>query len=165
MKSLDWIRDLVEAERKMEETGMIDLAGLNDDSRDLELKTYEFLKQLKETFVESVTAFNNMKNSTVGGVKIYGISNTVADFMLFRNGYKLLFAAESPGQILMTFQPHATPFMNPPGATAAQGATDERLDAKHGPFGEMTWTYRGVAINPEYMVRYYLSKFVRESSK
>ncbi len=93
MKNLEWIRDLVESERRMEETGMIDLATIPDETRDLQLKTNEFLRSIKEEFDDDTAAFNNLKNTTVGSVKIYGISNTIADFMLFRNGYKLLFAA------------------------------------------------------------------------
>src|SRR4051812_5828252 len=104
MKNLEWVRSLVEAERRMEESGIIDLSNIPDDSRDLKDKTNEFLKSIKEYFIEYATAFNNMKNSTIGTVKIYGISNTVADFMLFRNGYKLLFSASEPGRIFISFQ-------------------------------------------------------------
>lgn len=164
MKNLEWIRDLVDSERQMEETGMIDLSAIPDETRDLMLKTNEFLKNVKELFVEYATAFNNLKNSTVGTVKIYGISNTVADFMLFRNGYKLLFSAVEPGRIAMTFQAQATQFIPAPGHHQTPSG-DETLEAKYGPFGEMTWSYRGTSVNPEYLVRYYLSRFVRESAK
>ena len=105
-----------------------------------------------------------MKNSTIGGVKIYGISNTVADFMLFRNGYKLLFSAIEAGRIAMTLQAQSTQFIPIPGH-AQTPANDEYLEAKYGPFGELTWAYRGTHVNPEYLVRYYLSRFVRESAK
>ena len=164
IRNLEWIKDLVESERRMEETGMIDISAIADESRDLKIKTNEFLKTLKEIFVESATAFNNMKNSTVGGVKIYGISNTVADFMLFRNGYKLLFSNAQPGRISMTFQTQPSHIMNM-GTQPAAPSMEEFLDAKYGPFGEMAWTYRGTSVNPEYLVRYYLSRFVRESAK
>src|ERR1017187_1241476 len=90
IRNLEWVKDLVESELRMEETGMIDIASIPDETRDLQTKTNVFLKEIKENFIEYATAFNNMKNSTVGGVKIYGITNTLADFMLFRNGYKLL---------------------------------------------------------------------------
>ena len=34
MKNLEWIRNLVESERRMEETGIIDLSGIQNDSGD-----------------------------------------------------------------------------------------------------------------------------------
>src|SRR5580704_9983512 len=103
MKNLEWVKDLVETERQMEESGIIDLSAMPDETRDLKDKTNEFLKIIKENFIDYSTAFNNMKNSTIGSVKIYGISNTVADFMLFRNGYKLLFTAVEAGRIAISF--------------------------------------------------------------
>jgi hypothetical protein len=167
MKNLEWVRDLVEAERRMEESGIIDLSAMPDESRDLKEKTNEFLKVVKENFIDYATAFNNLKNSTVGSVKIYGISNTVADFMLFRNGYKLLFSAIEPGRIAINFQTGNAQFLpSQPGTSATfSPGTEEFLDAKYGPFGEMSWTYRGTPVNPDYLVRYYLSRFVRESAK
>lgn len=164
MKNLDWIKDLVESERQMEESGMIDLSGIPDEQRDMELKTHEFLRVIKETFVEYATAFNNMKNAPVGNVKIYGISNTVADFMLFRNGYKLIVAMVAPGRIGLSLQSHSPTFMSAQHNPMAPGP-DETLDAKYGPFGELTWTYRGLSVQVDYLVRYYLSRFVRESAK
>ena len=166
MKNLEWVRDLVEAEQRMEESGIIDLSAMPDDSRDLKEKTNEFLKIIKENFMDYSTAFNNLKNSTVGSVKIYGISNTIADFMLFRNGYKLLFSANEPGRIAINFQAGTAQFMpNPQGQVGFSPSSEEYLDAKYGPFGEMSWTYRGTPVNPQYLVRYYLSRFVRESAK
>jgi hypothetical protein len=164
VKNLEWVKDLVEQERRMEETGIIDLSSVPDETRDLQRKTNEFLKNLKDAFVDFATAFNNMKNSTLGTVKIYGISNTVADFMLFRNGYKLLFSASAPGRIAITFQTSATQFIPQPGHSGTPSA-EEVLEAQYGPFADLTWTYRGTHVNPESLVRYYLTRFVRESAK
>ncbi|MBK9294530.1 MAG: hypothetical protein IPM57_08810 [Oligoflexia bacterium] len=165
MKNLDWIRGLVESERKMEETGIIDIATASNDSTDLTEKTYEFLRALKESFVDYTTAFNNMKNSTLGSVKIYGISNTATDFMLFRNGYKLLFSAINPGRIAMSFQNQSSSFLPQANLHQNTPSQEETLEAQVGPFGELTWTYRGSAINAENMVRYYMTRFIRESAK
>lgn len=164
MKNLDWIRSLVESERKMEETGIIDISSVHDETRDLQEKTHEFLRSLKDNFVDYTAAFNNLKNSTVGAVKIYGISNTATDFMLFRNGYKLLFTALAPGRIAMSFQSQSTSFL--PGQNNLNAPTsEETLDATVGPFGELTWTFRGAQINADHLVRYYLTRFIRESAK
>jgi hypothetical protein len=165
MKNFDWVKDLVESERKMEESGIIDLSSMPDETRDLKEKTNEFLKVIKDAFVDYSSTFNNLKNSTLGSVKIYGISNTVADFMLFRNGYKLLFTAIEVGRIAISFQAGTAQFLHAPGQANAVIGNDEFLDAKYGPFGEMAWTYRGTSVNPEYLVRYYLTRFIRESAK
>ncbi len=165
MKNLEWVRDLVESERRMEETGIIDIAAIQDDSRDLQEKTFEYLRNLKDGFVDYTTAFNNMKNSTVGGVKIYGISNTATDFMLFRNGYKLLFSAVAAGRIVMSFQNQSASFLPTQGVSHIAPASEEYLDAVVGPFGEMSWTYRGSPVNADALTRYYLTRFIRESAK
>lgn len=166
MKNLEWVRELVESERRMEETGIIDIAAIQDETRDLTEKTHEFLRVLKDNFVDYTAAFNNMKNSTIGGVKIYGISNTATDFMLFRNGYKLLFSAVAPGRIVMSFQNQTSSFLSAQsGASMNAPASEEYLEANVGPFGDLTWTYRGATVNTDALVRYYLTRFIRESAK
>ncbi|MFL4294751.1 hypothetical protein P9445_22145, partial [Enterobacter asburiae] len=49
------------------------------------------------------SAFNQLKGSTLGHIRIYGISKTRADFMLFRNGYKLIFSLRQPGLITVSY--------------------------------------------------------------
>jgi len=105
---------------------------IQDETRDLQEKTHEFLRTLKDNFVDYTTAFNNMKNSTIGGVKIYGISNTATDFMLFRNGYKLLFSAIAPGRIVMSSKSKLQLFTQPRGSGLAP-ASEEYLEANVGP--------------------------------
>lgn len=167
-KDLNWIRDLVQAEQQMEEAGLVDIqAGFNPDQL-LEKETVKLLNQLKENFVENSTAFNQLRGLSVGGIKIYGISKTQADFMLFRNGYKLIFMTKQPGLIIVRFQSQGAGFM--PGTTASdkivdQLMTEDQLEAKWGAFGEIIWTYHKQPINAEYLVRYYLSRFIKESAK
>src|SRR5690606_40366489 len=97
MRDLDWIKDLVEAEQKLQESCMVDFtAGYNPDAS-LKDETIKFLNQIKELFIDYSTVFNKYRGLAVGGVKIYGISKTQADFMLFRNGFKLFFIMEKPG--------------------------------------------------------------------
>jgi hypothetical protein len=163
MKNLEWVRELVESERRMEETGIIDISAIHDETRELQTRTIEFLKEIKEHFVDYTTAFNNMKNSPLGNVKIYGISNTVTDFMLFRNGYKLLFSATAPGRIAISFQNQAPTLI--PHMSTQPPVTEECLDAQVGAFGEINWTYHGSPVNIDSLVRYYTSRFIRESAK
>ena len=92
MRSTEWIKELVSSELQMEEQGEVDVtAGYNPDNN-LEAETIQFLTEIKENFIDYATIFNKHRGVAVGGVKIYGISRTQADFMLFRNGLKF----ESP---------------------------------------------------------------------
>lgn len=165
MRNTDWIKDLVESERKMEETGMIDLSSGIDDSRRLANMTQDFLREIKDLFIEYSSAFNNMKNAPLGAVKIYGISNTPADFMLFRNGFKLLFTALAPGRIGIGFHHQGAQAPMGASASAASPSTDGIIEAVFGAFGEVNWTYNSARVNPEALVRYYMTRFVKESAK
>lgn len=166
MNSLDWIKELVRAEQQMEEAGVVDMTAGFDPRHELEEATIDFLMDLKLAFVEVSSAFNQMKGSGLGHIKIYGISKTKADFMLFRNGYKLIFGLKEPGKIQI-FQTATNPqflFQNP-GEDKGSNPDAQILSAEWGPFGQLTWAYNGQAINMDYLVRYYLSRFVKDSTK
>ncbi|MCB0366749.1 MAG: hypothetical protein H6624_10810 [Bdellovibrionaceae bacterium] len=164
MDKLQWIRDLVLAEQQMEESGVVDFSAGFDPGKDVDQATIEFMNDLKAAFVESASAFNQLKGSSVGNVKIYGISKTKSDFMLFRNGYKLIFALRKPGLIGIRFNLIGSSFL--PGQEPEQvSGKEDLLKAAWGAFGELKWTYNDQLINLDYLVRYYLSRFIRESSK
>lgn len=167
MEKISWIKELVKAEQQMEESGMVDMTYGYDQDRMLAADTLQFLLQLKTEFVDSSSAFNELKPSPLGRIKVYGIAKTHADFMLFRNGFKMIFALKAPGQIAIRFNFIGGNYI-PGSADAATGAhlMDEQLvEAKWGPFGEILWTYQGQKINLEYMVRHYMTLFLRESAK
>jgi hypothetical protein len=166
MEKINWIKDLVLAEQQMEDSGMVDMTAGFDPERELEGATTEFLADLKSAFVESASAFNQLKGSAVGTIKIYGISKTRADFMLFRNGFKLIFSLKHPGLITVTFNSTAPSFV--PGQTVegpSTAAPVDSLKARWGAYGELAWTSNDLPINLDYLVRYYLSRFVKESAK
>jgi hypothetical protein len=164
MSGLDWIKELVHAEQQMEEAGVVDMTAGFDPRRQMEEATLDFLVDLKLAFVEVTSAFNQMKTSGLGHIKIYGISKTKADFMLFRNGYKLIFNMSKPGEIRI-FQTATNPqfyFQNP----GEESTVDAQvLTASFGAFGQMSWSYNGQPIKLDYLVRYYVSRFVKDSAK
>lgn len=165
MEKLKWIRDLVRAEQQMEETGQIDFSAGFDPHLMVEEATYEYLMDLKTSFGEVSAAFNELKGSAVGNLKIYGISKTKADFMLFRNGYKLIFSYKCPGAIAITYNAIGANFI--PGAEETDPAekNTEYLKSRWGAFGELQWTYKDQQVNMDNLVRFYLSKFIKESAK
>lgn len=164
----EWIKDLVRAEQQMEESGVVDFTAGFDPDKNLSDQTLHFLNALKESFVESASAFNQMKGAAFGGIKIYGIAKTDSDFMLFRNGFKLIFSKRQAGSISINFQYQGSGFV--PGTAAAEKIAEslmneDRLEARWGAYGEIIWTHKELQVNPEYLVRYYLSRFIRESTK
>jgi hypothetical protein len=165
---IDWIKELVRAEAEMEESGMVDFTAGFDPERELQHATHEFMNDLKTGFVESASTFNQLKASAVGRIKVYGISNTQADFMLFRNGFKLVFSVLRPGRVLIKFMHIGSSVI--PGAVAGEPtdrdlAGEDVLESRWGAFGDLVWTYRDHEVKLDHLVRYYLTRFIKESAK
>ena len=165
MDHMDWIKDLVLAEQKMEESGVVDLSATNPEAL-LEEQTLDFLKQIKTQFIETAAGFNQLKGSTLGSIKIYGISNTKADFMLFRNGFKLIFSIRRPGEIEIYYSLIGSHFLGPQPQEAARAPQDrDVLRAEWGAFDELKWSYKGLPLRLDRLVRHYFSRVVQESAK
>ena len=93
----NWVKTLVRQEEQMEKTGKIAAANPFCPSKEeLQEHTVEFLKQLRTAFTQHISFFNQLKGY-MGSIRIYGITGTLADFMLFRNGYKMIFFYEISG--------------------------------------------------------------------
>ena len=169
MDKLNWIKDLVRAEQKMEESGVVDFSFGFDPQAILTSESTSFLEVLKSQFIEAASSFNQLKGSTVGRVKIYGISNTHADFMLFRNGFKLIFSLREPGIIGIRFHYVGAGFVQMPAASdngaKIPSGEEDMLVARWGAFGDLVWTYQEQTVKADYLVRYYMTRFIRESAK
>ena len=163
MNKIKWIKDLVLADQKSSQKSR---KLLDVPERRLEEETLSFLKDLKLAFIEVASVFNQMKGSTIGNLKIYGISKTEADFMLFRNNLKLSFMMKQPGVILISFSRIGS--FSSGESKSVRSAVEleepsESLRAQPGAFGEFHWFCKGYAIRIDYLVRYYLSRFVKQS--
>ncbi|MES3037284.1 MAG: hypothetical protein V4736_05190 [Bdellovibrionota bacterium] len=171
MDKINWVRELIQTEQQLEEKGLIDIGLSSDPQKMLSHESIQFLLQVKTEIVDALTAFNELKSSPVGKVKIFGVAKTYADFMIFRNGFKMLFTLKTPGQILVKMNfistsPVPQPGSNVRGAAEAPKTLDEYLvEAKWGAFGEVIWTYRGLPVKIEAMTKYLISVFIRESSR
>lgn len=168
-EKLFWIKDLVRAEDQMEESGMIDLSMGLDNERTLLNETLRFLHEMKNQIIEAATAFNELKTSPLGRIKIYGIAKTQADFMLFRNGFKMIFSVKEPGAISIRFNfmgPSYIPQSIPTAAQSNAVALEEHIiQARKGAFHELIWTFQDQQVQMGSLVRYHLTLFIRESSK
>jgi hypothetical protein len=161
---LSWIKELVAAEQQMEDAGIVDMAPGFDHDRQLDDATIDFLNDLKIGFIEASSAFNQLKGSSVGHIRIYGISKTKADFMLFRNGYKLIFSMRHGGLIAISYSAAVTGYI-PGQARPDESTPQDVLKAEWGAFGQLNWTYDNRPIQLDYLIRYYISRFVRDSAK
>jgi hypothetical protein len=164
VEKLNWNKELVLAEQQMEEAGVVDMEAGFDPKRQLEEPTLEFVNDLKAAFVEAAAAFNQLKGSTLGHVRIYGISKTKADFMLFRNGYKLIFSLRQAGLISVSHSSAGAHYV-PGSSTDVASSPSDQLRATWGAFGQLVWTYNDHPINIDYLVRYYMSRFVKDSAR
>jgi hypothetical protein len=163
MDKLSWIKELVQAEQQMEDAGIVDMTAGFDPDRQLDEATIDFLNDIKLLFVDAASAFNQLKGSTLGHIRIYGISKTKADFMLFRNGYKLIFNMRHAGLVTVSYSAAVTHYV--PGSNKEETGNQDILKADWGAFGQLNWTYNGSPIQMDYLVRYYMSRFVRDSAK
>ncbi|AGH96287.1 hypothetical protein A11Q_2071 [Pseudobdellovibrio exovorus JSS] len=162
-----WIRELVSADEQIEKSVMIDMNLGLDTQRILVNETIAYLLRLKGDFAEASASFNELKPTALGRIKIYGIAKTHADFMLFRNGYKMIFSIKNAGLISIRF--HYVGNLAIPQPQQKENVTivmDEQLiEAKWGAFEEVLWTYKGQGFKPEYLVRHYMTVFIKESSR
>lgn len=168
MPDITWVKDLVRYENEIEESGMVDIHAGFDAKEEIIRQSYDFMYTIKNDFIEHINAFNELKGGSMGCVKVYGISNTKADFMLFRNGYKLIFRLLEAGRIsIQTRSPSAniTPGTFVQETNSGTAEREDELLAQWGAFGELKWTFKNQILNPDYLVRFYLSRFIRESAK
>lgn len=165
MEKLSWIKELVLAEQQMEEAGVVDMEAGFDPTKQVEEATVEFIGDLKAAFVETAAAFNQLKASAHGQVRIYGISKTKADFMLFRNGYKLIFSLRSPGVLTVAYSNAGANYVPGHSGKTEDAAPSDYLKATWGAFGQLIWTYNDHAINMDHLVRYYMSRFIKDSAR
>lgn len=164
MNKIKWIKELVLEEEDNQSDSNQDFLFKPFPQRRLEEETLSFLKDLKLAFIEVTSMFNQMKGSTLGNLKIYGISKTKANFMLFRNQLKLNFVMKQPGVIAISL--HSIENFTSQERTSSQVVPQEPteyLKAQPGAFEEFHWFCRGYTINTDFLVRYYLSRFVRQS--
>lgn len=197
MENFDWLRELALSEKKLEEDGFLNNPEQFDLDRILAQASVDFMIECKNQFVAMVDSFNELKTSTYGKIKIFHVTNTHLDFMLFRNNLKFIFSLREPGVVSARFETAIGPyvaFQNPAHSgiqvfpseslnkKPSQGFVDfqsaplqptmqtqaigeHTLMAKWAPYNQVRWHFRDQEFQIDAMVKYYLSLFIRESSK
>jgi hypothetical protein len=163
-----WIENLALEEFNMDESGIIHIHDHLNPIHLLEESSIELMNEIRDKFELYVAKFNQYRGEqSHAHIKIFKISNTVNDFMLFRNSLRLIFARKANDLITIGFLANGKDLFaarlrpeDPMGA----GALHE-LRAHLGPFNKIEWRFQGELIDIDTMVRHYLSEFIRQSAR
>jgi hypothetical protein len=167
-----WIHDLAKAEIHPEAERLLQLGRSFDPQQLVEESAIEFLMELKENFLEHARVFNGYSESGTRyqEVKVYGVAQSAADFMVFRSQVKLVVANVAHGVIQLTFAQHVRSTLAVDGQvqTASGGVLPQHLMgqsqdllAQVGPFRDVYWTFQGEKVTPDQVAKFYFAEFVR----
>ena len=164
-----WIETLAQDEINMEESGIVNFSEHLDPMHLLESSSIEFMENLKEKFEFFAEKFNELRvnhQDKSRAIKMFKISNTVNDFMLFRNSLKLVVARRSPDVISIGF------LSNSGGLFAARLNFENdsktkihEIKASVGPFNDIKWKFQGENVDIDSLVRHYLTEFIKHSAR
>lgn len=166
---INWIENLAMDEVNMEESGVIKFDDHLNTQQILEESSYHFVNQLKDKFEFYTSLFNQYRGTRdhSRSIKIFRISNTVNDFILFRNSLKLVVARRSPDVISIGFLSTSGNLFSPRGSLVDQNSTPHihEIKAHIGPFNTITWRFQGEVVEVDAIVKYYLTEFIKNSSR
>jgi hypothetical protein len=167
LEDSSWLVGLARNEDEIERTGMISYEANEPVEKILKEGTIAFLNHMRALITKYASIFNAHRSEASSALKVYGINNTEADFMVFRNSLKLLYSMQRPGVIQISFNLHSGGFFTSSSVTPAGIAEQigDVINAQLGPFNETVWVYQGRKINTPYMIKYHLTKFIQNSVK
>ncbi|MFT6630805.1 MAG: hypothetical protein ACJAS4_000747 [Bacteriovoracaceae bacterium] len=167
--STTWIENLALDEINMEESGVVNFSEHLDPMHMLETSSIEFMEDIKDRFEIYMAKFNELrgnKEDQTRAIKMFKISNTVNDFMLFRNSLKLVVARRSADVISLGF------LSNSGGLFAARlnyqpnsSQKIHEIKAHVGPFNNIHWKFNGENVDIDSLVRHYLTEFIKHSAR
>jgi hypothetical protein len=168
--SSKWIEQLAVEELNMDESGIIHMDNHLNPSALLEEASIDFMDTIRDRFELYITRFNEYRGGSNTGalIKTFKISNTVNDFMLFRNSLRMIFARRAHDVISIGFLASGkdlfAPRLSEDDSYGAQAGAHE-IRAHIGPFNDITWRFHGEIVNTDSLVRHYLSEFIRQSAR
>lgn len=167
-ESTTWIENLAIQEINMDESGIIDIHEHLNPIHFLEEASIELMNEIRDMFELYVSKFNQYRGPTTNGhIKIFKISNTVNDFMLFRNSLRLIFARKANDIISIAFITNGKDLLAPrlrmEDNLGSEGVHEIR--AHLGPFNKITWRFQGEIVDRQAMVKHYLSEFIKQSAQ
>jgi hypothetical protein len=170
-----WIEQLALDETQMDELGLAPaLESAHQTQSLLEHESLHLMESLRNKIEHLISLFNQRRkmNDPTSIIKIYKVSQTVNDFMCFRNSLKLIISRRDPSLIevgifghtlMQTNQNHYLPSnLNP---HREQSAFLIELKAAVGPFQNVSWTYAGEVVDSDDLIKYVLTEFIKNSAK
>jgi hypothetical protein len=163
-----WIESLALEELNMDESGVVHIDDHLNPTHLLEESSIDFMNSLRDRIEFYIRKFNDYRTDQTGHsqIKIFKISNTVNDFMLFRNSLRLIFSRKACDLITIGFMNSGKNFYTPRLNSQELGQeTQHEIKAHVGPFNNISWKFQGEDIKIDCMVRHYLSEFIRNSAR
>ncbi len=154
-----WIHEIARAEASPEAEALYQLTQGAGPQQAIEESTVDFLTDLRAYCQEFTRVFNSLSEAgkKFAEIKIFNLTQGAADFMLYRNGVKIIFSNTTHGAIQVSYDRH-TQGQN--GAEAGIPAHEELL-AHVGAFGKVHWTYRSEKVESEQVARHFFAEFTR----
>ncbi|MBT3235450.1 MAG: hypothetical protein HN353_05835 [Bdellovibrionales bacterium] len=166
--STSWIETLALEELNMDESGVVHIDDHLDPSDLLEEDSIRFMNSIRDRMELLVERFNQHRGGkqSEASVKIFKISNTVNDFMLFRNALRLVFARKSVDVISIGFLDKGGVLIPANSRkTNSELLSPHEIRAEIGPFNKIRWNFSGERVDLDALTRYYLSAFIRNSAR
>ena len=167
--STDWIESLAFDEINMDEAGVVDFNNHLDPQSFLEEESIKFMNQIRDLFEVYITKFNELRGGPDSGaqIKIFKISNTVNDFMIFRNSLRLIFSRKASDLVTINLLANGKDIFAPRVTSSHQqtGISHHEISAIIGPFNSIKWKFQGEEVDIKSMVRHYLEEFIKNSAR
>lgn len=164
-----WIEGLALDEINMDESGIVNINGHLNPELLLEESSIAFMNDLRDRFEAYTAKFNEQRarNHSNAAIKLFKISNTVNDFMLFRNSLRLIFARKSFDVISIGFLANGKDIYGARLSFNDQfGSTNiHEIRAHLGPFNKITWRFNNEVLDIDALVRHYLTEFIVNSAR
>lgn len=164
-----WIENLAMEEINMDESGIVNISSHLNPSLLLEESSIELMNDIRDRLEAYTTKFNEHRgrNNANSAIKLFKISNTVNDFMLFRNSLRLIFARKSSDVISIGFLANGKDIYGARLSFNDQfGSTNiHEIRASLGAFNKISWKFNNELIDIDTMVRHYLTEFIVNSAR
>lgn len=157
-----WIYELARAESSPEADALYRLNQTTAPQQAIEESTVEFLTDLRAYFQEYVRIFNAQSDAgkKFPEIKIFNLTQGAADFMLYRNGIKLIVANTTHGVVQISYDKHLIAGAVPSELSIPQA---EEILAQFGAFSTVHWMYRSERVESEQVAKHFFADFARVS--
>ena len=155
-----WIHEIARAEASPEAEALYQINRSSGPAQAIEESTVDFVTDLRGYFQEYVRIFNSMSDAgkKFSEIKIFNLTQGAADFMLYRNGIKLIIANTTQGVIQLAYDRHA---ISGGPASDLHVPQAEELLAQLGAFGSVHWMYRSEKVESEQVAKHFFAEFTR----